>query len=70
MVRSSIANRQRQNPRRSKATLVLKGYTMTSFAEAFGFSLSTVKAAIRGERFGPKSQRVIETIRSAPPVQS
>lgn len=63
MVLSSMPNSRRH--RRYKATLTLKGYTYSSFARRFGFRYATVKAAIRGDRGGPKCLEVIETLKKA-----
>lgn len=53
---------------RRRAALLFKGYTIKAFAQEHGFSVSTVKAAIRGERCGPKSREVLNAIRSAKPA--
>lgn len=49
-----------------KARIVGAGYTITRFAREKGFSRSTVKAAIRGERAGKQSQAVLAAIWSLP----
>jgi hypothetical protein len=62
-------SRSSRNPTaaRRRAALLFKGYTVKAFAEEHGFSASTVKAAIRGERHGPVSKIILDAIRSAKP---
>jgi gp16 family phage-associated protein len=49
---------------RIRARLLGAGYTISSFAREKGFSRSTVKAAIRGDRCGDQSKAVLAAIRS------
>jgi predicted transcriptional regulator len=51
---------------RARARIVGAGYTITSFAREKGFSRSTVKAAIRGERHGKQSKAVLAEIFNLP----
>jgi DNA-binding CsgD family transcriptional regulator len=55
----------RTNPKKLRGKLLIKGYTVRAFAKTHGFSERTVKAAIRGERRGPVSRRVLEAIHAA-----
>jgi hypothetical protein len=50
------------NPRRLRAKLVLHGVTIRGFAEKHGFNERTVKAAVRGERRGPKSRAIVAKV--------
>lgn len=52
----------RPNPRRLKARLTLNGYKIRAFARIHGFTESTVKKAISGERNGPKAREVLAAI--------
>lgn len=54
----------RPKPNPITARLRLKGYSLTAFAAERGYSLRTVKAAVRGEKNGPKSKAILADIRS------
>ncbi len=45
-----------------RAKLLVAGHTLTSFAKKHRVPYATVKAAVRGSRKGPASQRVLEKI--------
>jgi len=51
----------RLNPKHFRAGLLLqgKGRTLAAWTKAHGFSISTVKAALKGQRNGPKSKAVL-----------
>jgi DNA-binding CsgD family transcriptional regulator len=53
--RSSVITRRR-------AALLMAGHSYRSFARLVRVSEHTVKAAVRGERNGPKARRVIAAI--------
>jgi len=61
-------SRSSRNALRLRARLLNSGYTIRGFAQDHGFSESTVKAAIRGQRSGPVSQEVLRAIKSAKPA--
>jgi lambda repressor-like predicted transcriptional regulator len=54
----------RTNTKQLRGQLLIKGYTLREFAKRHGFSERTVKAAMRRERHGPKSQAILEAIRN------
>ena len=45
-----------------RARLLSAGYTVRRFARAHGYNERTVKAAMRGERFGPECRRILNQI--------
>lgn len=57
-------SRSKPQSLRLRARLLVRGYTLRSFATKHGYKLSTVKAAIRGVRSGPTSKEIVESIRS------
>jgi gp16 family phage-associated protein len=57
----------RSNPLKTRARLLRAGYTISSFAREKGFSRSTVKAAIRGERrTGDETAAILAAIKELP----
>lgn len=56
-------SRSSVNAKRLRAKLLVKGFTYSSFATAHGFNERTVKAAVRGERLGPKSRAVLHALK-------
>jgi len=54
--------RSRLKPQVLRGKLLINGYTIRAFAEQHSFSERTVKAAIRGERKGPVTQKILEAI--------
>jgi transposase len=47
---------------RRRAALLIAGHSYRSFARHLRVSEHTVKAAVRGQRNGPKAQRVLAAI--------
>lgn len=45
-----METRSKSNSRKIRAGLLLKGYTLRGFARHHGFSVSTLKAVINGQR--------------------
>ena len=48
-----------------RGRLLIKGFTVREFSARYRFNARTVKAAIRGERSGPISQKILEAISNA-----